>query len=116
VRQPTVTQVTVAVTNIGWGDAVVLTIALVYLGGWAIATLVAFVAGRRLTDGSRTPLSSVGFSLLAGLIWPLMVVGLVELSSVAAAYSTANLLRAHSGVPESWLSADALDHVVVPLR
>lgn len=93
----------------------VLTIALVYLGGWAIITLVTFVASRRLADGSTTPLSSVGFSLLAGLIWPLMVVGLVELSSVAA-YSTAKSLRAHSGVPESWLSDDALDHVVVPLR
>jgi hypothetical protein len=94
---------------------VVLTIALVYLGGWAITTLVAFVAGRRLADGSTTSLSSVGFSLLAGSIWPLMVVGLVELSSLAA-YSTASSLRAHSGVPASWLSDDALDNVVVPLR
>ena len=93
----------------------VLTIALVYLGGWAIATLVAFMAGRRLADGSTTPLSSVGFSLLAGLIWPLMVLGLVELSSVAA-YSAATSLRSHSRIPDSWLSADALDHVVVPLR
>ncbi|MDT5339165.1 MAG: hypothetical protein QOD90_4670 [Mycobacterium sp.] len=99
----------------GRGDAVVLTIALVYLGGWAITMLVTFVASRRLADGSTTPLSSVGFSLLAGLIWPLMVLGLVELSSVAAC-SVATSLRAHSGIPDSWLSGDVLDDVVVPLR
>jgi hypothetical protein len=101
--------------RMGRGNAVVLTIALVYLGGWAITTLVTLVASRRLADGSTTPLSSVGFSLLAGLIWPLMVLGLVELSSVAA-YSAAMSLGTHSGIPDSWLSGEALDDVVVPLR
>jgi hypothetical protein len=44
-----------------------------------------------------------------------MVLGLVELSSVAA-YSAAMSLGTHSGIPDSWLSGEALDDVVAPLR
>ncbi|MDT5178502.1 MAG: hypothetical protein QOJ95_2700 [Mycobacterium sp.] len=91
------------------------TFVLVYLGGWVITTLATFVAGRRLADGPTTPVTSLGFSLLAGLVWPLMIVGVVELSSVAV-YSTAKSRRHHPEIPESWLRVGALDDVVVPLR
>jgi hypothetical protein len=94
---------------------VVLTFALVYLGGWVVTTLATLAAGRRLADGPTTPLSKLCVSLLAGLVWPLTIVGVVELSSVAMC-STALAWRHHPEIPNSWLGADALDHVVVPLR
>jgi hypothetical protein len=96
-------------------DAVVTTLALVYLGGWLLTSLATYVASRRLADGPTTPLSSLGLSLLAGLVWPLMILGVVELSSVAV-YSTAASWRHDPEVPESWLRVGAYDDVVVPMR
>jgi hypothetical protein len=84
------------------------TFALAYLGGWVLTTLVAFVASRRLADRPTTALCSFGFSLLAGMVWPLMILGLAEFSSVAA-YSTALSRRHARDVPESWLRVGALD-------
>jgi hypothetical protein len=91
-----------------------LTFELVYVGGWMVTTLATYVAGRRLADGSTTPLSSLCFSLLAGLLWPLMIVGVIEFSSVAV-YSTATSRRHDPEVPDSWLRVGDLDQVVVPL-
>jgi hypothetical protein len=94
---------------------VVLTFALVYLGAGMVTALVTYAASRRLADGSTTPLSSFCFSVLAGVVWPLMIVGVVELSSVAV-YSTAKSRRHDPEVPESWLRVEATDRVVLPLR
>ena len=91
------------------------TCALVYLGGWVITTVITFVAGRRLADGPTTTRSSLGFSLLAGLVWPLMIVGVVELSSFVM-YSAAKSRRHDPKIPPSWLTVDASDPVIVPLR
>ncbi|MCW2729465.1 MAG: hypothetical protein JWR13_281 [Mycobacterium sp.] len=92
-----------------------LTFELVYLGGWVVTTLATYVASRRLADGSTTPLNSLCFSLLAGLLWPLMIIGVVEFSSVAV-YSTAKSRRHDPDVPDSWLRVEDFDQVVVPLR
>ncbi len=89
----------------------ITTCALVYLGGWVVTTLATFLAGRRLGDGATTPVSALGLSLLAGLIWPLIIIGVVEFSSVAM-YSTALSRRHQPDIPESWLSGGALDDVV----
>jgi hypothetical protein len=94
---------------------VVLTLALVYLGAGMVTALGTYVASRRLADGSTTPLSSLCFSVLAGVVWPLMIVGVVELSSVAV-YATAKSWRHDPEVPKSWLRVEATDHVVLPLR
>ena len=93
----------------------VFTFALVYLGGWVATTLATYVASRRLADGSTTLLSALCYSLLAGMMWPFLIVGVVEFSSVAM-YSTATSRRDHPEVPESWLRVGATDRVVVPLR
>ncbi len=90
------------------------TCALVYLGGWVITTIVTFVASQRFADGPTTTVNSLGFSLLAGLVWPLMIVGVVEFSSVVM-YSSASSRRHNHGIPDSWFGADAIDGVV-PLR
>jgi hypothetical protein len=97
------------------GNTVVPTFELVYLAGWVVTTAVTYVASRRLADGPTTPRSSLCFSLLAGLLWPLMVIGVVELSSLVV-YAAAKAWRRHPDVPDYWLRADAFDNVVVPLR
>ncbi len=91
------------------------TFVLVYLCGWVITTGGTYVASRRLADGPTTTRSSFAFSLLAGLVWPLMILGVVEVSSVVV-YAAAKSWRHDSSVPDSWLGADAFDGVVVPLR
>ena len=55
---------------------------VIYLGGWLAVTCTAYVAGRRLIDRESPPDHPLMVSLAAGVIWPLLVVGLVELSSI----------------------------------
>jgi hypothetical protein len=61
----------------------------IYVAASAVTTAATFVASRRLRDRSQPPLvtDAVFVSLLAGALWPLLLLGVVELSSVAA-YST----------------------------
>jgi hypothetical protein len=92
-------------------DAVVLTFALVYSAGWVLTTIATYVASRQLADSPTTRLSSSCLSLCAGIVWPLMIVGVVELSSVAV-YTTAVSWRRDHGIPESWLAAGASSEVV----
>jgi hypothetical protein len=92
-----------------------MTFAMVYLGGWVLTTLATLVASRRLADAPTSPVTTLCLSLLAGLVWPLVIVGVVEYSSVAM-YSTAKAWRHDPGVPDAWLSVGAFDHVVAPLR
>jgi hypothetical protein len=55
-----------------------------YLIGWLLVTFAAYAAGRRLSDRQTAPDHPVMvvLSVAAGAVWPLLVVGLVELSSV----------------------------------
>ena len=51
----------------------------------ALATTVAvFVAGTLLGDDRRPTLQRTTLSVAAGVVWPVMLLGLVELSSFAA--------------------------------
>ena len=62
----------------------VSTLIAIYLIGWLPVSVAAYAAGKRLADrraSADRPLMMV-VSLAAGAIWPLLVVGLVELSSV----------------------------------
>jgi hypothetical protein len=57
---------------------------VIYLTGWLLVSFTAYAAGRRLTD-RQTPATHptmVMVSVAAGAMWPLLVVGLVELSSI----------------------------------
>jgi hypothetical protein len=61
---------------------VVGTLALIYLGGWLPVTLAAYAASKRLAD-KRAPAPRPFFvSLIAGGLWPLLLVGMIELSTV----------------------------------
>jgi len=55
----------------------------VYLGGWGLIT-TALVAARSLAGGRHVPrLQSFAMtSMIAGAIWPLLLVGVAELGSV----------------------------------
>jgi hypothetical protein len=79
----------------------------IYVAASAVTTAMTFVASRRLGDRSQPALvmDAVFASVLAGALWPLLLLGVVELSSVAA-YTT--LVKAD---PE-----DYANEVVVTLR
>jgi hypothetical protein len=51
-------------------------------GGWVLAGIGVYVAGRRFGDRRSPTPHPLWVSLFAGAIWPLMIVGLVEISSV----------------------------------
>jgi hypothetical protein len=61
----------------------------IYVAAWAVTTAATFVASRRLGDPSQPAraIDAVLVSVLAGAVWPLLLLGVVELSSVAA-YTT----------------------------
>jgi hypothetical protein len=60
----------------------VIMLIVIYLGGWLAVTFVAYAAGKRLTGHESPPGHPLLVSLAAGAVWPLLVVGLVELSSI----------------------------------
>jgi hypothetical protein len=55
---------------------------VIYLGGCLAVTCAAYAAGRRLTDRESPPAHPLMISFAAGAIWPLLLVGLVELGSI----------------------------------
>jgi hypothetical protein len=60
------------------------TLIVAYAVGWLLVSVAAYAAGKRLSDRDTPPdqLLTIVVSLGAGAVWPLLVVGLVELSSV----------------------------------
>jgi hypothetical protein len=54
----------------------------IYLAGWVLTTLGLYAAGRRWNDRLSPAPHPFRVSLFAGAVWPLLVVGLVELSSI----------------------------------
>jgi hypothetical protein len=60
----------------------VIMLLVIYLGGWLTVSLAAIAARRRLSDSESPPDHPLLVSIAAGAVWPLLVVGLVELSSI----------------------------------
>src|ERR1700694_3576777 len=55
----------------------------VYLYGWLVTTIGALVAVNRLSDRRRSRARSLGsLAVLAGVLWPVLVVGAVELIAI----------------------------------
>jgi hypothetical protein len=67
---------------LGTGVRVVDALVVIYLGGWILATPGAYAAGRRWNDRQSPAPHPFWASLFAGAVWPLLLVGLLELSSV----------------------------------
>jgi hypothetical protein len=55
---------------------------LIYLSGWLVGTIAICTAARHLHDRCEPSPHPLGVSVAAGALWPLLLVGLVELSSV----------------------------------
>jgi hypothetical protein len=54
----------------------------VYLCGWLPVTFAAYAASKRLADKRAPAPRPLFVSLIAGGLWPVLVIGMVELSSV----------------------------------
>jgi hypothetical protein len=54
----------------------------IYLSGWLVVTIGAYTAARHLNDRREPAPHPLWVSVVAGLLWPLLLVGLVELSSL----------------------------------
>jgi Na+/H+-translocating membrane pyrophosphatase len=55
---------------------------VIYLAGWVIASMALYAASRRFSDAQTPAEHPLRVSLIAGAVWPLLVVGLVQMSSV----------------------------------
>jgi uncharacterized membrane protein YhaH (DUF805 family) len=58
------------------------TLVIIYLAGWLLVTPAVYVASRRWNDRRNPARHPVWVSVLAGALWPLLIVGLVEMSSI----------------------------------
>ena len=57
----------------------------VYLCGWLVATVAALIAATQFSDrGMSRPLCVVSLGILVGALWPVLVVGVVELLAIVA--------------------------------
>jgi hypothetical protein len=54
----------------------------VYLGGWFLVTLAGHVASRWFGHRWSPPAHPLLVSAVAGAVWPLLLIGLTELSSI----------------------------------
>ena len=57
-------------------------VVVLYLGGWLLATLGMYAASRRWNDRQSPAPHPLRVSVVAGAVWPLLIVGIVELSSI----------------------------------
>jgi hypothetical protein len=79
------------------GDNVVEAVVTAYLIGWVVSTVAIYLASRRLGDAQNPAPHQLVLSTVAGGLWPLLLLGVVEFSSVAAASSAASHLRSDHG-------------------
>ncbi|MCV7430142.1 hypothetical protein [Mycolicibacterium bacteremicum] len=79
-----------------------------YLIGWVVSTAIIYGASRRLNDQNSPSPHGLVLSAVAATLWPLLLLGAVEFSSVAVASSAANHLKSEP--------AELVGAGVVPLR
>jgi hypothetical protein len=55
----------------------------IYLGGWMLTTCAVLTTARTLPEATRptTPQTFAAVSVIAGAIWPLLLLGIAELGS-----------------------------------
>jgi hypothetical protein len=73
-------------------------IVAIYLGGWVLVALAGYIASRWFAHTWSPPAHPLLVSALAGAVWPLLLIGLIEFSSI--------VVLAHRGAKrEAWLSS-----------
>jgi hypothetical protein len=75
------------------------TVVVIYLGGWMLATLGAYAASRRWNDRQSPAPHPLWVSVLAGAVWPLLLVGIAELSSFIV-YTKVQSISRRGRVPQ----------------
>lgn len=55
-----------------------------YLASAAVSAVLVYVASERVGDARRPGTHRISLSLIAGMLWPVLLLGLVELGSAAA--------------------------------
>jgi hypothetical protein len=63
---------------------VILALVLGYLAGWAVTSFAVFDLGYRVRDvtGPASPRVFRAMTIAAGALWPLLILGAVELGSI----------------------------------
>lgn len=54
-----------------------------YLGGWVLTSIAVAIGGRRLQHELAPPTHPCLMSILAGAVWPVLMVAIVEVGAVA---------------------------------
>ena len=60
------------------------TVVAAYLLTAAVAAVMVFVVSKRVSDTHRPPAHRLGLSVAAGMLWPLLILGLLEFASFVA--------------------------------
>jgi hypothetical protein len=81
-----------------WELSMVAMLVQIYLSGWILATIGVYVAGQRLDVPYSPAHHPFLVSLLAGVVWPLLIVGLIELSSIIVVTKVLAKLRSGAGI------------------
>lgn len=79
---------------------------MVYLTGWVVATAAVFVVGNRISEPGLPISYRFALSVTAGFIWPLLLIGAVEYTSMAM-YSSAESFAVVKGPDFPLLEMDA---------
>lgn len=89
----------------------------IYLAGWIAATIGVFFAGSRICEPGLPIGYRFTLSVAAGFLWPLLLIGAIEFTSLAM-YSSAEHLAVVKGPDFPLLEMDAEQTYgdVVPLR
>lgn len=66
------------------------TVTVAYLAGWLLTSVAVYVAGRRLRADATPPRRPVAMSFVAGAVWPLMLLGLIEVGALAVTEKAAH--------------------------
>ncbi|TFV61463.1 hypothetical protein E4P42_00765 [Mycobacterium sp. PS03-16] len=66
------------------------TITVAYLAGWWLTSVAVYVAGRRLRADATPPERPLAMSFVAGAVWPLLLLGLVEVGALAVTEQAAH--------------------------
>jgi hypothetical protein len=59
-----------------------------YLSGWVLTSIAVAIGGRRLRHDQAPPTHPGWMSILAGAVWPVLVVAIVEVGAVALTTET----------------------------
>jgi hypothetical protein len=63
-----------------------------------VTTVIVLLASRRLMDERRPATHRLSLALIAGLLWPLLLIGLVEFSSVMLYSKTRKTDNGEAGI------------------